>query len=569
MNINLFLMLGGGVVVPTIQITTPAYLDPAKMRVGDVIGSAFTPGVYPDFQGNTVVEATITYYVDSVAVLSTYVLQAGDVVGAALVHLTAGAETRDYYAEPSDVTDFSYDTADITFTVPAGTDSTAPVLSAPVGTKTGQTTANGGVTTDESNGTLYMVTTGSATAPTSAQVKAGQDHAGAAAAFAGSQAVSSAGAKTFSVTGLGAGTTYYNHYMHEDAAANRSAVATSASFTTDAADTTAPVLSSPVDAANGATAATGSVSTDEGNGTLYWVVSTSATAPTKAQVKAGQMHTGAAAADAGSQAVSATGVQTLSPAPSGLTASTAYTIHFMHEDAAANQSTVASGDGFTTASGSGPTLIADGNLINTSAPGTTPAILTSITALAGDIIVLLVGTCRNSGGSAMALSATWNGEAFTEDLQLLHSGGRATSHVLTLVTASGGTFTPVVNCSTSAAAVGCDYFVIRGQSGTPKKQTPSNTTTSGTTVSATLTAPNTGAILLASACQRYNSTNPGSSMTAGAPWTQDSNFRTGTSSNLDLIFSAAHHTAPSASDVGITFTSDGTQNITLVAIEIF
>jgi hypothetical protein len=120
---------------------------------------------------------------------------------------------------------------------------------------------------------------------------------------------------------------------------------------------TAPTLTSPTDAANGATAATGSVSTDEGNGTLWWVVSTSGTAPTKAQVKAGQDHTGASAANAGSQAVSATGVQTLSPAPSGLTASTAYTIHFMHEDAAANQSTVASGDGFTTAAGGGITIV--------------------------------------------------------------------------------------------------------------------------------------------------------------------------------------------------------------------
>jgi hypothetical protein len=52
------------------------------------------------------------------------------------------------------------------------------------------------------------------------------------------------------------------------------------SFTTEAADTTAPVLSSPTDAANGATAATGSVSTDEGNGTLYAVCTTSATGQT-------------------------------------------------------------------------------------------------------------------------------------------------------------------------------------------------------------------------------------------------------------------------------------------------
>ena len=114
------------------------------------------------------------------------------------------------------------------------------------------------------------------------------------------------------------------------------------------ADSTAPVLTSPVDAANGATAATGSVTTNEGAGTLYWVVTTSTTAPTEAQVKLGQDHTGSAGTDAGSQAVAATGVQTLSPAPSGLTASTFYVIHYMHEDTFTNQSNVASGDGFTT-----------------------------------------------------------------------------------------------------------------------------------------------------------------------------------------------------------------------------
>ena len=569
MNINLFLMLDGVAVVPSIQITTPAYLDPAKMRVGDVIGSAFTAGTYPDFQGNPVVEASVAYTVDGGAVLASYVLQSGDVVGQAEVTLSApGAQNVDYFSEIAGVTDFSFTPTGLEWVVPSGVDATAPVLSSPVGTKTGQTTANGGVTTDEGNGTLYMVTTGSASAPTAAQVKAGQDHAGAAATFAANQAVAATGAKTFSVTSLTAGTTYYNHYMHEDAATNKSTVATSASFTTDAADTTAPVLSSPVDTANGATAATGSVSTNEGNGTLWWVVSTSGTAPTKAQVKAGQDHTGAAAADAGSQAVSATGAQTLSPAPSGLAASTGYTIHFMHEDAAANQSTVASGDGFTTAA-SGPTIIADANLINTSTPGTTPAILTSITATAGDLIVILLGTCRNTGSSAMAVSATWNGESFAETTQLLHSGGRATSHVLTLVAASSGTFTPVVTCSNSAAAAGADYFVIRGQSGAPIKQHDSNTATSATVCAQTLPTPNTGAIILAGACQRYSTTGNPTDMTVGAPFTQDSHFRTGTGNNLDLIFSAGHYVTPDSSNVTATVTSDGAQNITLTITEIF
>lgn len=120
MYLGLGTRIGSSRTSATIQITMPAYLDPAKMRVGDVIGAAFTSGTYPDFQGNPVVEASVAYTVDGGPVLSTYVLQAGDVVGAALVHLTAGAATRDYYAEPSTIIDFSYATSDLEWTVPPG-----------------------------------------------------------------------------------------------------------------------------------------------------------------------------------------------------------------------------------------------------------------------------------------------------------------------------------------------------------------------------------------------------------------------------------------------------------------
>lgn len=113
--------------------------------------------------------------------------------------------------------------------------SSAPVLTSAVGTATGSTTATIGATTDEANGTMYGVVTGSATQPSVAQIKAGQDHAGAAASYASSQSISSTGAKTFSATGLTASTTYYGHIVHTDAAANDSNRLSSASFTTDAA----------------------------------------------------------------------------------------------------------------------------------------------------------------------------------------------------------------------------------------------------------------------------------------------------------------------------------------------
>lgn len=111
-------------------------------------------------------------------------------------------------------------------------------------------------------------------------------------------------------------------------------------------DTTAPTLTSPTASSTGETTASGSVSTDEANGTLYWVVTTSGTAPSAAQVQAGQDNTGTAAAASGSQSVSATGSQAISP--TGLTADTTYTIHYQHEDAAGNDSTVVSSSSFTT-----------------------------------------------------------------------------------------------------------------------------------------------------------------------------------------------------------------------------
>lgn len=111
-------------------------------------------------------------------------------------------------------------------------DTTAPVLSSPTATVTGSTRATVGATTNESNGTLYGVVTGSATQPSVAQIKAGQDHTGAAAAYASSQSISSTGAKTFSATGLTANTTYYAHFVHTDAATNDSNRVTTSSFTT-------------------------------------------------------------------------------------------------------------------------------------------------------------------------------------------------------------------------------------------------------------------------------------------------------------------------------------------------
>ncbi|MBL4888465.1 MAG: hypothetical protein JKX97_00415, partial [Candidatus Lindowbacteria bacterium] len=115
------------------------------------------------------------------------------------------------------------------------------------------------------------------------------------------------------------------------------------------ADVVAPILSLPTDTANGGTASTGTVTTDEDNGTLYWVVTESSTPPTAAQVKLGQDNSSVAATDSDNQTVIATGIQNI--AADGLTETTAYTTHYMHEDAATNPSSVSTASGFTTTSG--------------------------------------------------------------------------------------------------------------------------------------------------------------------------------------------------------------------------
>lgn len=73
---------------------------------------------------------------------------------------------------------------------------------------------NVAVTTDVGSGDFYWVLTTSATQPSIAQVKAGQDHLGASASASGTKAVTSAGAQSDSATGLTAATTYYPYFVH-------------------------------------------------------------------------------------------------------------------------------------------------------------------------------------------------------------------------------------------------------------------------------------------------------------------------------------------------------------------
>jgi len=245
-----------------------------------------------------------------------------------------------------------------------GADVTAPVLTSPTASATGETTADVSVSTDEGNGILYWVATQSATAPTDAQVKNGADHTGAPADVAGSSNVSATGAQSVSVTTLTGGTSYYVHLMQEDTSQNASAVVSTAQFTTTAPDTTPPVLTTPTGTVTGDTTATCSVDTDEGNGTLYMIVTEEATLASAPQITLGTDSNDAAAVYDESRVISAAGVESFSV--TGLSASTTYNAQFSHRDAAGNEATPVQSVSFTT----------------DAAPDTTAPILSAPTATA-------------------------------------------------------------------------------------------------------------------------------------------------------------------------------------------
>jgi hypothetical protein len=179
-------------------------------------------------------------------------IAAGSITYSGFTTLTGGVT---YYARVKLTRSAAFVYSNTVSQTMAAPDVTAPTLTLPLGSQLATTTANLGVTTNEANGTLYYVVTTSATPPTKAQVKAGQNNSGTAALYAGSQAIISTGAKTATATGVTAGARYA-YYMHEDAATNQSTVSASATWTQSAGSSwTSPLNASTpavfwVDASN-------------------------------------------------------------------------------------------------------------------------------------------------------------------------------------------------------------------------------------------------------------------------------------------------------------------------------
>jgi chitodextrinase len=189
---------------------------------------------------------------------------------------------------------------------------------------------------NEAGTAYYVVVADAATAPSVAQVKDGQDSSGSAALKSGTISLSADTEGTAKVSGLSNSTAYDIYIVAADAATspNTQSSATPKDLSTTAADTAAPSWSTDYPKANSATQTgfTLRFRTNENNSTAYYVVvADGSSAPTSAQIKAGQNASGAAALKSGSYADFASYTEVTSEV-TGLTAGTAYDLFIIVED---------------------------------------------------------------------------------------------------------------------------------------------------------------------------------------------------------------------------------------------
>jgi hypothetical protein len=190
--------------------------------------------------------------------------------------------------------------------------------------------------TNESGTAHYVVLPDGAAAPTSAQVKAGTDSTNTPVSASGSLALTANTEATAPVGSLSPSTAYDVYFVAEDAVPNVQVSPVKVDASTLAPDITAPdwIATWPKAEQLSATSITVRAQTNE-NGTAYYVVlADGATAPSAAQVKAGQDNTNTPATASGSLALTAN-VEATGPV-TGLTADTSYDVYFIAEDAVPN-----------------------------------------------------------------------------------------------------------------------------------------------------------------------------------------------------------------------------------------
>jgi hypothetical protein len=235
--------------------------------------------------------------------------------------------------------------------------------------------------------------------------------------------------------------------------ANSAWSTTTASFAVSAV----AVLSSLVGTGTSTTTASIDVSTTHDNGSLYWVVTTSATPPTRDQVLAGLDHTGAAAVDSGSQTVTATGAQSITGGAGPLNPDTAFRVHMVHQASVGVSAVATSAEFSTQASSAGPpvptyrtsaisalvsgfTYAASGVNIVTAAENLLLVIAINI----GNTRTLVSGTVTPSGGSPIAMTilspTSPNGRTYLAQAAIPNGTNLTNATVTVVLTNTTGVF---------------------------------------------------------------------------------------------------------------------------------
>ncbi|WP_316800828.1 CehA/McbA family metallohydrolase [Pedobacter frigidisoli] len=215
------------------------------------------------------------------------------------------------------------------------------------------TTVNLTSNINEAGKTYYVLVPATGTAPTTpAQIKAGKDGNNNDAFKSGSFANALGVDASTTIAGLTLSTAYRIYVTAEDAAATpnlQTSFSTLSFSTLGAADVTPPVTAATYPKTSNVT----TTSVDFTNnineaGTTYYVLAlTTTTAPTAAQVKAGQDGTGATGLKSGN--FTNTANTDASASITGLSVGTSYTLYVVAQDAAANLQTVVSSVDATTA----------------------------------------------------------------------------------------------------------------------------------------------------------------------------------------------------------------------------
>ncbi|MCB2408983.1 T9SS type A sorting domain-containing protein [Hymenobacter lucidus] len=225
----------------------------------------------------------------------------------------------------------------------SGTDAAAPIF--PTGYPTTASTTASGFTAltklNEAGKTYFVVVANNATAPTVAEVKAGQSNGGGTPLASATITTAADVEGSSAVTGLAAGTNYDVYFVAEDNVAptpNTQTVATKVDVTTLAGgDVIPPSFATGSPSISGTTVSgfTLSSTIDEVGRTYYVVLLSGAAAPTAAQVKAGQDASGTTVTIRGSFANPSSNTAATASI-TGLAGSTAYTVYVVAEDATPN-----------------------------------------------------------------------------------------------------------------------------------------------------------------------------------------------------------------------------------------